>query len=214
MTEDNLFAEVQEDLERQKLEALWKKFGPFIVAAALAIVVATASTTSYRSWKAEREQDLTARLLEASKPDAASADKIAALQKFADENQGVTQTDLALLQAGSLAAEQGDKAKAAGLFDRVANDGNADPAFRQLGALLSVQTQLDNGDPVALAARLAPLTEEKAAWRYSALETQAYLALRTGDKAKARQIFTDLSQDARTPHSISTRATDILRSLD
>jgi hypothetical protein len=214
MTENNLFQEVQEDLERQKLEALWKKYGFWVVVAALGIVVATASSTAYRSWHADHEQRLTAELLSASKSTADAATNIDSLQKFAADNAGSGQADLALLRAGALAADKDDKAAAVKAFDQVASDTKADPAFRQLGTLLSVRAQLDNGDPAALSARLQPLTAEDAAWRFSALEDQAYLALRAGDKDKAKQIFTDLSQDARVPEGIAARATDILRSLD
>ncbi|MDR3424011.1 MAG: tetratricopeptide repeat protein [Alphaproteobacteria bacterium] len=214
MTEHNIFAEIQEDLEREKLEALWKKYGPWVVIAALGIVLATASSTAYRSWQAQRNQRLTSALLDTTKGSADDAKNIDLLQKFAGEYPGSVQADLALLQAGAFAVDHNDKAKAIKIFDQVAADAKANPAFRQLGDLLSVQTQLDSGDPAALSARLLPLTEEKAPWRYSALEDQAYLALRAGDKAKAKQIFTDLSQDARAPQSIGARAADILHSLD
>ncbi|MGB9152396.1 MAG: tetratricopeptide repeat protein [Alphaproteobacteria bacterium] len=214
MTEHNLFAEVQADLERQKLEALWKKYGIWVVVVALGIVLATAGSTAYRSWNTERNERLTSGLMDASKSDTDAAKGIELLQKFADENPGTHQGDFALLRAGALAVDQNDKIKAIGFFDAVAQDSKADPAFRQLGDLLSVQTQMDNGDPTMLSARLQPLTEELAPWRFSALEAQGYLALRAGDKAKARQIFADLSQDARAPQSIGARATDILRSLN
>jgi hypothetical protein len=181
---------------------------------ALGVVLATASSTAYRSWNMARNQRLTSGFFDASKPNADIAKSIDSLQKFAEENTGVHQADFALLRAGALAVDQNDKVKAAGFFDQVANNDKADPAFRQLGELLSIQVQLDGGNPTALAARLQPLTEERAPWRYSALEAQGYLALRAGDNAKARQIFSDLSQDARAPQSIGARATDILRSLN
>ena len=214
MTEHNLFQEVKEDLERQKLEALWKQYGAWVALLALGIVLATASSTIYRSWKTEHDQRLTTELLAAGKTDSEPAKNMAALLKFADENEQTGHAAFALLRAGALAADQNDKAKAVEFFDKVANDDKADPAFRQLGSLLSVEAQLDSGDVVALTLRLQPLTEERAPWRYSALEDQAYLALRAGDVAKARQIFTDLSQDARAPQKIAARATDILRSLN
>ena len=216
MTEHNLFHEVQEDLQRQQMEAMWKRYGIWVVGAALGVVLATAGTTAYHSWKAERDQRLTAELLAATKGGAGEAKNIEALQGFAakPENAGAAQAVFALLRAGTLAADANDKAKAIQIFDQVANDSTVDTAYRQLGDLLSVQMQLDSGDAAALSLRLAPLTEERAPWRFSALEEQGYLAIRAGDKAKARQIFTDLSQDTRAPHSMGLRATDVLRSLN
>jgi hypothetical protein len=214
MTENNLFQEVQEDLDRQRLEALWKKYGAWVVIAALGIVVSTASSTAYRSWTADHNQRLTSALLSATQASGDAAKNIEALQAFAGKNAGAGLADLALLRAGALAVDRNDSAKAVELFDKVASDAKADPAFRQLGDLLSVRAQMDKGDPATLSARLQPLTAPSAAWRFSALEDQAYLALRAGDKAKAKQIFADLSQNARAPQSITARAADILRSLN
>jgi len=214
MTEHNLFDEVKEDLERQRLEALWKQYGLWVVILALGIVLATASSTAYHSWQANQNQKLTSELLAVSKTSADTSKNIEALQKFADSNAASNQAAFALLHAGALAADENDKAKAATLFDQVAADTKIDPAFRQLGDLLSVQAQLDSADPATLSARLQPLTEEHATWRYSALEAEGYLALKSGDKDKAKQIFTTLSQDARAPQSIGARASDILRSLN
>ena len=214
MTNDNLFAEIDEDLDRQKLEALWKKYGPALLIIALGIVVATATSAGYRSWKAGQDQTLTTALIDSTVQSKTDADKISALQQFSEAHPGSAQSDFALLQAGNLAAQKGDTQRAVQLFDAVANDRKGDDAFRQLGDLLAVQTQLDSGDPAALTKRLQSLTAEDGVWRYSALEDQAYLALRAGDKTKAKQILTDVSQDARAPRTLSARAADLLRGLD
>ncbi len=212
MTQNNLFQEVDEDLDRQKLEALWKKYGFWIITLAIGIVVWTASSTAYRSWRAQRAQQTTSAFLAASSVEASKG--IESLQHFAQTHKSASLGALALLRAGALAADRGDKAGAIAIFDKIAADAEADPVFRQLGDLLSAHMQLDTDDAVALAARLQPLTAEGAPWRYSALEQEGYLALRTGDKAKARRLFTELSQDAQAPQGISARAADILRVLD
>lgn len=211
MTQNNLFQEVEEDLDRQRLEALWKKYGFWIITLAVGIVIWTASSTAYRSWRADRAQQATAAFLAATSADTAKS--MESLQGFAENYQGTDLGSLALLRAGALSAER-DKENAIKIFDKVAADPKADMVFRQLGDLLFVQVQLDSGDAAALAKRLQPLTAEGMPWRYSALEKEALLALRMGDKAKATQLFTDLSQDVRAPQSISARATDMLRILN
>jgi hypothetical protein len=85
--------------------------------------------------------------------------------------------------------------------------------LRQLADLLSVRAQLDSGDPAVLDKRLQVLAADGAPWRYTAMEFQAFLALRAGDKGKARKIFTQLSQDSGAPDSLSARAADMLRYL-
>jgi hypothetical protein len=214
MSEHNLFQEVQEDLERQKLEALWKKYGPLIIIAALGIVISTASSTAYRSWKADRDRRVTTALLSATRASADASKNIDSIQKFADENAGSNEASMALLRAGALALDAEDRLKAIQFFDKVAADAKADPAFRQLGELLSVQAQLDSGTPAELSARLQPLTAGDAAWRYSALEAQATLALRAGERKKAEDIFSELSKDPHAPRSLAARASDLLRTLN
>ncbi len=214
MTNQNLFQEVEEDLERQKLEALWKKYGFWVVLAAVGVVLSTASSTAYRSWKADRDMRLTSAFLSAARPLPDTSKNIEALQTFANENTKEGHASLALLRAGALALRRDDRPKAIEFFDKVAEDAHADPAIQQLGVLLSVQAQLDSGAPADLSSRLQPLTGNGAAWRFSAREAQAYLALRQKDVSKARQLFTDLSQDAEAPRSIAARAADILHTLN
>jgi hypothetical protein len=160
------------------------------------------------------DKHLTSDMLAATRAGPDAGKSIEKLQKFAAENRATTFAALAELRAGALAAEQNDKVKAVTFFDAAAAEEKADAAFRQLGDLLSVQMQMDAGDPATLSGRLEPLTVEHAPWRFSAMEDQGYLALRTGDKNRARQIFTLLSQDATVPQSIGARAKDIARSLN
>jgi hypothetical protein len=209
----NLFQEIDEDLDRQKVEAFWKKYGVWVIVAALGLVVSTASSTAYRSWKAGHEQRLTSELIASSQSDEA-AKSIDALQAFAAENKGETLAAIALLRAASFAAEHKDTAKAIVLYDSLAEQPKADPAFRQLAALLSVKAQLDGGDFKLLEARLQPLTAPGAPWRYSAQEALATLALRAGDKAKAKTIYATLARDTQAPPSLASRASDILRIMD
>jgi len=212
MTQHNIFQEVEEDLDRQKLEALWRRYGPFVVAAAAAIIIATAGTTAWNSWRDTQQQKATNGLIEilsAANPD--PHQEIEALEHFAGRQPGETQATFARLQGGAVAAKAGDQAKAVALYDIVAADKDADPAFRQLADLLAVQTQMDKADPVTLQKRLQPLLADNAPWRTTAMEYEAFLALRAGDKPKARQLFGELSQDADAPSSLRARAADMLR---
>ncbi len=212
MTEHNIFQEIQEDLERQKLEALWGRYGPLVIAAAIAIVIGTAGITAWHSWRIDKNQQATAELMAALKPAAGDDTKqIDALQLFAKKNQGATQAVLAELHAAALAAQNGKQDQAVQIYDTIAKDNNADPAFRQLADLLSVRTQLDTGNTEELQKRLQVLQGDKAPWHFTAMEYSGYLALRAGDKEKAKKIFADLSQDAGVPQSLSTRAADMLR---
>lgn len=212
MTEHNIFQEIEEDLERQKWEALWKRYGALIIAAALALVIATAGITAWNTYHTKKSQEASAGLIAAMKLSAGDGVKeIDALQKFAQKNSGTTQAVFAQLHAAALSAQNGKQDEAVAIYDAVARDTHVDPAFRQLADLMSVRTQLDTGTPEDLQKRLEPLMDAKAPWRLTAMEYSGYVALRAGDKARAKEVFTELSQNASVPQSLGARAADMLR---
>jgi hypothetical protein len=215
MTETNLFQEVQEDLERQRLEALWKRYGNMAVMVMLAVILATAAYSTYTSWQTRKNQEATGQLLLLlSAEDMGFEKRIKALREFSDMHGATSQGVMALLEIASLESKQGHSDRAVALYDGIANNRNADASFQQFARLMSVREQMDTGNPTELMARLDPLTVKDAPWQAEAKEYQAYLALRLGDNIKAKQIFTDLSQDVALPHSLNERAASMLRYLD
>ena len=214
MSQDNIFREIDEDMERQRYEALWNRYGKYAIAFVVAIIAVTAVHTYWQSETLQQHQKATgdlAMLVNQAKDD--NNKKISDLLAFSAENPGQTQGALAALGAAQLAARQGDKDKAVQIYDALSADTKAQPEFRQLADLYAVEVQLDTGDVAKLQERLKPLIGAKEAWNYSALEMSAYLDIRCGDKDKAKDIFTNLSQDAGAPPSLVARAGDMLRLL-
>jgi hypothetical protein len=214
MTQDNIFQEVQEDLDRQKLAALWKRFGWLAIVLALCIVLGTAGYNFWNARKIAKNQEATGQLIELlGEVGADPAGQIAALEAFASHYKKQTQAIIAELHVAAYAAKLRDDEKAMRIYDAIAGDEKTDPAFRQLADLLAVKMQLDSGDPAALQRRLQPLMAADAPWRYSAMESSAFLALRARDKDTAKKLFTQLSKDPKVPQSMSDRAADIARYL-
>lgn len=212
MTHSNLMQEIEEDLQRQKLEALWKRYGGYIVGFVLAVILGTALTVSWKNYRHGAETKATAELLNVlSDKESAATKQITALEDFAKSNKEENESSLALLQAAAIAAKAGDTAKAVALYDALSANKNADKQYRELADLMSVKTQMDDGDPAKLMERLQPLMKADSTWHYSALEFGAHLALRSGDAAKAKQFFTELADDTSAPQTLALRARDMLR---
>jgi hypothetical protein len=57
------------------------------------------------------------------------------------------------------------------------------------------------------------LTAGNSPWRHSALELTALLAQRSGDAAKAREIYTSLADDPTTPRQLRGRAAEMVAVL-
>ena len=211
MSEHNIFHEIDEDIERQRLEALWRRYGGLIMALALLVVIATGATSFWHARRDQREQAVTADLVNLENPkDSDTKKQVAALDAFAAKNPDMAQAILAQFHAAAITAIGGDKDKALQTYDTIAHDTKIDSVFRQFADLQAVRLQMDSADPASLMARLQPLTDENAPWRFSAMEYQGYLALKMGDKAKARALFNELAQNAAVPHNLALRAADMM----
>lgn len=212
MTQSDLIQEIEEDMQRQKVEKLWKQYGKFVIAAALAIVLATASIVGWRNYRAKVEEKATAGLMEVmDNKELEKADKIKALEDFAAGNRGESPSAMARLQAAALALKEGNKDRAVAIYDELSKDIKVDPLFSRLADLLAVQTLMDSGDPGQLQERLKPLTQENSPWINLAKEYSAHLYMKTGDKEKAKKLFQDLAQDKEVPVAIGKRAEDMLK---
>lgn len=210
MTDTNLLQELQEDLQRQRMETLWKRYGMIVIGAAVFIVLATAVNSLWQNHTATRQQEASTAFWELVRKSAKDPTaQVSAFQDLASTTKETNIAVLARLRAAS-AAKGGDRVVA---FEAVAKDDKVEPLFREYAALLAVQAQMDEGEPAALIAQLQPLMD-KSVWRYSAREYAGYLALKAQDNAKAQELFTALAQDAGTPQPIAARARDMLRFLN
>lgn len=207
----DIFHEIDEDLRRDRLVQIWKRYGAVIVTAAVLLVAGTAGSVIWRNWQAARDAQATANLqaavsLTAAGQPAAAASALAAVAAKVGPNSGPGV--LARLYEAAERDKLGDEKGAIALYDSVAAS-SADPAYRDLATLLSVARQVDTGDPKALEARLAPMTEVASPWRDTAQELTGLLAARAGDRARAKSIFEALSKDATAPADLRSRAAEL-----
>ena len=217
----DIFDEVEEDLRAERAQALLRRYGGAIVAAAVAVVCAVAL---YQAWQWYQARQV-ARIADAYLAATLQADSIPAAgdpaRREAAANAfmqiAATAPDgyrtLARLRAAGLRADGGDQAAALGLWERVAADNAADPLLRDLASLLFVEHQIDGGDPAALQARLGPLIQPGNAWRPMAEEASALLDLRAGRTADARVILGRLTTDPAAPEGVRGRASALLAGI-
>jgi len=213
MNERSLLQEIEDDLARQKAEKFWKTYWPYVLGAALAIVLATAGVSAYKSYRLSSAQKAASTYLSImDKNKDKEAELAQALDAYTKTNDGTIQYTLAQFTEAGLALEQNKKDKALAIYNEIAADKAVETKFRQLADLLYVQTELDTGDIAALDARLQPLMDGSP-WQFSAREFAGNLAIRAGDKEKAIRIFSDLKVLPHVPKSIEARSKDILNWL-
>ena len=216
----DIFHEVDEELRAERAKRLLLRYGGWLIAAALAVIAATGAY-EYRQWRQRQaDEKLAAIYLEAMHAATATPpDSKRATEGFATViAEGGAQgragyRDLASLQQAALEAAAGHLPAAITIWDRLASAPDTPPLLARLAALLSVQHQLDSGDPAMLASRVAALETADDPYRPLASEMRALLDLRLGKKDEAKRILTTLSRDEAAPPGLRQRAGAVLIEL-
>jgi len=209
-TDDHLFEEIEEDLRAERYAKLWKRYGKFVIAGFVALIVGVAGFKGWQTYdqkiRAEQSnQYATAARLLAEKKSSEAEKLFAALAK--DGSQGYR--FLSGLRTATLLKEKGDSKGAQSVYDSIAADTGHKQLYRDLATLLSVMAMLDKGEPTSLKAQLAPLLAKDNPWRFSAQEASALLSLRAGKQKQAYDLLLALSNDAATPQGIRNRAQEL-----
>jgi hypothetical protein len=213
--QEGILREIDEELRKERFSKLWMRYGKILIGVAIVIV---SSVAGYKAWQSydvtnrgQQGERFAATIRLASEGNGEVAlDALTAFQ--ADASQGYQM--LAGFQAAALMADGGDGQGAAAAYDKLANDNALDIIYRDLATLLgTIQLMNNGGDTALLTTALASLAADNNPWRYSARELIAVLAKQSGNEAKARELFTALTDDATTPQGIRLRARELLAGL-
>lgn len=203
---EQFIREVDEELRRAQLKAIWDRFAPYIIGACVLIVVITAGYRGWVWWQekkaAEAGDRFMAALSEIETGDKAKGE--ADLAAIAAQN-GTAYSALAKLRlAGEKSAT--DKAAALAAYDSVASDATVPQSFRDLGRIRAALLALDAGDLKGAKERAAPFNNAGNAWRHAAREVIGTADYQAGDLQAARDVFTEIQQDAETPQDLWARS--------
>lgn len=213
-TADPLLKEIDEELRHERLAKLWRRFGNWIIGAAVAVVVVVAGHQGWKSYQTSQREQAFVRYAAAVRL-AAENNSAAAEKAFAELAPAAPAgyAMLARFREAALAAKQGDPARAASLYRRLAADGGLDNSYRDLALLLAAFAVADSAEPAALRAEIARLAAADSPWRYLARELSALLTLRAGDREGAREELRRLAEDAAAPAALKARAAEIAAAL-
>lgn len=184
---DSFIEEVSEEVRRDRLFGLWKRYAPFVIGALVALVGATA-VDSYLRHRGERlAQEAGGALLDAASP-ANPDQRASSLLAFLDAAEGGAAL-LARMQAAGALAEAGDAAGAATQFETVAAEATAEPALAALAAYRAAVLRAPVAGPAATVAALDALAVPGNPMRLLALEARGIAHLGAGNREAARRDF-------------------------
>jgi hypothetical protein len=210
----DIFQEVDEELRRENFAKLWARYGKYVIALAVVIVLATAGVTQWRQYQLRQRQTEGVRYAAAldlarQGKEKDAADAFATIARQASGGHAT----LARLEEAAIKSRSGDIAGAIAVYDTLANDGSLDPLYRDVATLLWAQASLKSGDPQAIIARAAPLTSADAPWHPTALELTALAQLKAGDRSAARATYQRIADDLSAPQGLRARATEMVAAL-
>ena len=209
----DVFQEVDEELRRDKAAELWKRYGNYVLGAAVAVVAGTAGYVVWRDYNHRQAvAHSTAFFTAALDASAEPAKAIPAFDALGRETSG-GYAALARLREAGLQASGGDREAAAATYRSVAEDGSAPQELRDLARVLASVQTVEKASTADLDKQLEPFRADASPWRHSAYELLALAALRAGDATKARELFAKISDDPAAPTAMRGRAAEMIAAL-
>jgi len=202
----DIFQEVDEEVRRERLQKLWERYGNFIIAGCILIVVGVGAWRGYEWWQNKKagesgvafENAVT--LAQAGKHQEADA----AFAKLASDGTAGYRTLSRLREAAELAAT--DKSAAVKAYDAIADDKSVGPVIQQLAAVRAGYLLVDAAPYSEMRTRLEPLTAGDKVYRHSARELLALSAWKSGDTSAVKQWTGMIIGDPRSPDGTRSRA--------
>lgn len=207
MSDDSFFREVDQELRQDQAKALWENYGTIIIAAAVAVVVATSAWVGWDYWSQSRANasgDDYSQALTLAREGRTEEAKAALAQLEAD-GYGAYPV-LARMRGATVLAEAGDAAGAVAAFDHVAADRAVTSSIRDMARLRAALLLVDHGSYSDVASRVEALTADTNALRYSAREALGLAAWREGRLADAQALFDQILDDQNAPRNLRQRA--------
>jgi len=171
MSDDSFIREVNEEIRGDRARALWDRYGPMLIAAAVLIVLGTAAFVGYRYWdtsRANRSGDAFSQALKLAN-DGKQDDALAALAALEKDGYGAYPL-LARMRAATVKADKGDFAGAVKDFDEVAADSAIPASIRDMARLRAGLILIDHGSFADVSSRVEALTADTSALRHTARE--------------------------------------------
>ncbi|MBT5390127.1 MAG: tetratricopeptide repeat protein [Alphaproteobacteria bacterium] len=209
----DIFSEIEQEVRQDNLLALWKRYGPYIIGAASAVVLATAAYVLWQNYENSRlsaiAKEYSTALNLNSEERSSEAEEI--LNRIGEQEKsgyGI----LARLTAAHLLASR-NKDEAIALYQQLIAESSIDPIFRDLAVLRMTLLQLGSQEEQTLIDQLTPLTRTDNPWRISALEIVGSLEYSLNNKVKAVEIYKLLVQAPDAPPTLRKRAHQMLMVL-
>lgn len=206
--------EVDENLRRDQLRDVSKKYGGWMIAA---VVLFLALSGGYIYWQSYKE-----------KQNAKAVEELA--QIYTDIGNGKIDTAPKRLETvadapgdavrasaefgrAAVAIEKNDVKQATATFRALAADSGLPKPFRDLALIRQTALEFDSLKPEEVIARMEPLAKPGTPWFGSAGELTAMALVKQNKKLEAGRLFAKIASDQQAPDAVRARAVQIASTL-
>lgn len=211
---DTFVREVDENLRRDRMNELAKKYSGWITAA---LVLFLGAVGGFIYWQNHRVEQSGKQVEQLSQVFAdVGSGKTSAAPKQLDElaNSGSKAVRAsALFTRAALALQQNDVKLATAKYREIAGDDGLPKPYRDAALIRQTALEFDSLKPEEVIARLKPLAEPGNPWFGSAGEMTAMALIKQGKKNEAGQLFARIARDKQVPETMRARAVQIASTL-
>lgn len=207
MSDDSFIREVDDELRSDRMRGFWSRFGKYIIAAAVLVVVGTAADRGYDYWKstqASKSGDAFLAALTLAR-DGQQDEALTALRQLEQDGYGAYAV-LARMRAATVLADKGDYEAAISDFSTIGNDNGIPAAVRDIARIRAGYLLVDHGSYEDVATQVEVLSGGDNPMRHSAREALGLAAWKANDFTRAREWFDLIAGDNGVPGGVSQRA--------
>ena len=206
---DSFISEVSEEVRKDKLYKLMRRYG-WIAIALVVFVVGGAAVIEWRKAQARASAEATGDALVSALSAETPEDRATALGEYEPDGGPDQRAVVALLRAAA-EAEAGEDAKARVTLGEIAANADVPALYRDLAVLKSVM--LPGAAPEARIDQLTPLMVPGNPYRLLAIEQRALAEIEKGDTDAALQTLQDVMADAGVTEGLRRRAAQLIVAL-
>lgn len=209
----DIFQEIEEDLQREKWDQIWKDYGSWIMIGLGAFVIGVAAFLWWGEATERRNAALSDEYLSASEL-LASGDSeagMAALEEIIANRAG-GYVVLASMQKAAKLASDGKVDEAVRAYDAIRSSNKTEDVLGQLAAIKAGWLLVESESYDAMNARLGDIAfaEEEGPWAAAATEILAYSAVRAEKFEEAEGLYKKIRSMLSSSMGIVGRSTEML----
>ncbi len=211
---DDLIHEVEEQLKWERIEAISKEYGTYIVGFIVAIILLVGGYEYWGHSTVKHQEALSEVYTDALQlmGKGQTTEALEKLKTIKDDSTGYSM--LARFVSASVLLDNPEtRPQAIELYRDMVKTGSLDRRYRTLAIIYLVQAELDTADPAELGKLLEEASIGTNMWPDTTAELSALVALRKGDIEGAKKTLGELKEDKQASQGIRLRARALLEQL-